>query len=140
MEVTAFAAAHLGGVLRLCEHEGWDTLCADPDRTLQAFSAAGAVSLVALRAGEVVGFAQALSDGAIQAYLARLLVAESHRRQGVAQRLVREIFVRSGAQRVDLLAQQGSDAFYRSFPHRGPWRGYRIDGLDRAEAQRRERG
>jgi ribosomal protein S18 acetylase RimI-like enzyme len=133
-EVALFGPQHLEEILRLCEQEGWETLCAEPGRTLRALSADGVVTLVAIRAGEVVGFAQALSDGEIQAYLSRLLVAASKRRQGIGERLLREVFLRSGAQRVDLLAAEGSEAFYASFPHGGPWPGYRIH--DRAEGMR----
>jgi predicted N-acetyltransferase YhbS len=84
------------------------------------------VTLVALDDDEeVVGFAQTLTDGAVQAYLARLIVAEDARRCGVGRLLVARSLAASGALRADLLAAEGSEDFYRSFPHRqGP--GFRI--------------
>lgn len=117
---------HLDEVMRLCELEGWTTLTDDPARALRAFTAPGTVTLVALADdGEVAGFAQMLSDGAVQAFLSRLLVAPGRRRSGVGRLLVERALTASGALRADLLAADGSEEFYRSFPHRqGP--GYRI--------------
>jgi predicted N-acetyltransferase YhbS len=66
-----------------------------------------------------------LTDGEIQAYLCGLAVATKARREGVGKRLVKEAFVRSGAQRIDLLATDASEEFYGSFEHR-TMPGYRI--------------
>ncbi|HEY5195663.1 MAG TPA: GNAT family N-acetyltransferase [Solirubrobacteraceae bacterium] len=116
----------MDGVLRLCEDEGWTTLCVDPARSARALSGPGVLTLVASDAGEVVGFAQALTDGAIQAYLCVLVVAAARRHEGIGRQLVSEVLARSGAKRLDLLATNGSERFYASFPHRvSP--GYRLD-------------
>ena len=48
-----------------------------------------------------------------------------HRRQGIANALVAAIFATSGASRLDLLAEPGSEVFYESWPHRD-FRGFRI--------------
>ncbi len=125
MEVVAFAPEHLDGVLALCRSEGWPSLASDPARALRTLTAPGVVTVVALEHGGVVGFAQLLGDGGIQAYLCALAVAMPWRRRGVGSRLIGEGFSRSGALRLDLLAGPGSEAFYRSFPHR-PLPGYRI--------------
>jgi ribosomal protein S18 acetylase RimI-like enzyme len=65
-----------------------------------------------------------LTDGEIHAYLANVVVAQGLRRQGKGKRLVEEAFARSGAERVDLYAGEGGDAFYQSFEHK-PFPGYR---------------
>ena len=121
-ELVAFAAEHLPGVLRLHEAEDWPSFPEDPELAERALTAPG---VVALDEGEVVGFARLLTDGALDAYLCELVVAESARRSGVGRALVGETFSRSGARRLDLLAEDGSKGFYRSFRHR-EFPGFRI--------------
>jgi ribosomal protein S18 acetylase RimI-like enzyme len=117
--IAPFESTHLRGVLRLCEAEGWPSLPSDPARAAQTLTAPGAVTVVALRNGDVVGFAFALVDaGRIDAYLSTMAVDSTHRRQGIATALIREVFASSGASRLDLLAEPGTEAFYESLPHR----------------------
>ena len=125
LELVPFTEEHLLGVLDLCEAEGWPTLAADPRRATRALTAPGVVSVVALDEGAVVGFAYLLTDGEIDAYLAALAVSERVRRRGIGRALVDEVFARSGAQRLDLLAGEGSEDFYCSYRHR-IFPGYRI--------------
>ncbi len=125
MDLERYEPAHLEGILRLCREQGWTTLPADPHRAQAAFAAPGAVTSVAVEGGEVVGFAHALTDGHIQAFLSFLLVAEGFRRRGVGRLLVNETLARSGAQRLDLSATDDSHDFYSSFPH-DRWTAFRI--------------
>jgi hypothetical protein len=50
-----------------------------------------------------------------------------------ARRLIDEIFAPSNAQRMDLLAEPGSEPFYESRPHRR-WTGYRLYPPDVTQA------
>lgn len=125
VELAAFAEEHLSPVLELYEAEGWPSFPQDPALARRALTAPGVVGLVAVEGGEVVGFARLLTDGALEAYLCELVVAEAARHRGVGRALVEEAFARSGARRVDVLAEDGSEGFYGSFPHRG-FRGYRL--------------
>jgi ribosomal protein S18 acetylase RimI-like enzyme len=125
VDYVAFGEAHLPGVIALCEAEGWPSFPADPERALRALTAPGVVTVVAVADGEVVGFAQMLTDGEIQAYLCDLAVAAGSRGAGIGRKLVEEAFARSGAARVDLLALDESEGFYGSFEHR-TMPGYRI--------------
>ena len=114
-EVHAFAEDHLGGVLKLCEAEGWPSLPACPERALRVLSAPGVTTCVALAEGRVAGFAQLLSDGEIQSYLAQVLVSPDFRRRGMARALVLACAEKAGGSRVDLLAADTSRNFYESF-------------------------
>ncbi len=133
MEYSAFSAGHLPGVLHLCELEGWPSFPADPLMAARVLTAPGVVCVVALEDGDVAGFAQLLTDGEIQAYLALVAVTPAARRRGVGKRLVEEAFDRSGAQRLDLLSLDESKGFYRSFRNR-ELAGFRIyPGADARE-------
>lgn len=113
-----FAAAHLETILGLCETQGWPSLPADPARAQRALTAPGVTTVVAVDADEVIGFATFLSDGQIDSYLSALLVAAPRRRQGVGEALLHAGHRRTGAARVDLLADPGAEAFYARIPHR----------------------
>jgi ribosomal protein S18 acetylase RimI-like enzyme len=113
-----FAPGHLDGVLALCVAEGWPSLPADPVRALRALTAPGVTTVVALDGADVVGFAQLMSDGEIQAYLALLAVRADRRRSGLGRALVAEALRLAGGQRVDLLSDDDAAAFYERLPHR----------------------
>jgi len=125
MEYVAFSELHLPGVLRLCEAEGWPSLPDDPARAARALTGPGVITVVAIDDGDVVGFARMLTDGESQAYLCEMAVATAARGHGIGRKLIEHAFARSGAQRVDLLALEESDDFYRAFRHR-TMPGYRI--------------
>jgi len=118
--IVDFEPRHLDGILRLSTAEGWPSFAADPARALRVLTAPGVRTLVAERAGngEVVGFARALGDGELTAYLAELAVVPELRGQGIGVRLVEVTLARCGAIRLDLLAEPESEGFYRRLPHR----------------------
>ncbi len=126
VKVARFEVSHLGAVLALCEAEGWPSLPADPRRAERILTASDASTLVVLDDGEVIGFASAMIDaGALDGYLSLLVVTVDRRREGVGELLIRELFAVSGVERLDLLAEPGSETFYDSFPHRR-MAGYRL--------------
>ena len=99
---------------------------ADPDRALGILGGERALTTVALDGDSVVGFAFALVDGgALDAYLSMMAVQANRRREGIARLLLGELFRLSGVQRIDLLAETGSEPFYESLPH-FTFQGYRI--------------
>jgi len=114
-EVRPFEPGHLEGVLRLCAAEAWDSFLGAPERALRALQAPGVTTVVALEGEEVVGFAEMLSDGEVQAYLALLAVDRAHRRKGIGRSLVEAAFAAAGGERVDLLSEEDAEGFYRAF-------------------------
>jgi GNAT superfamily N-acetyltransferase len=111
--------------MRLTSVEGWPTLAADRDRAVRVLGAPGAVTVVALDGDLVVGFGRALCDGEWIACLVDFVVDADHRRRGIGRGVIDEIFRLSKAERMDLLAEPGSEPFYESRPHRR-WTGYRL--------------
>jgi ribosomal protein S18 acetylase RimI-like enzyme len=119
------ARRHLAGVMRLCRVERWPSYLASAERTWRALTAPGSCTVVAVEDSEVVGFAQLLSDGLIQAHLTLIAVARAHRRRGIGRRLLEEGLARAGGLRVDLVSTEGAHGFYRAFEHRR-FPGFRI--------------
>jgi ribosomal protein S18 acetylase RimI-like enzyme len=107
---------HLLSVVELCKRLSWPSY-SDPMRASRALSAPGSITRIARSGATVVGLAHLLTDGVIQAHLSLIGVHPELRRQGIVQQLVRLAFAASGAQWLDLVAEEGSERFYRSFAH-----------------------
>ena len=116
VEYESFGPLHLDGVVGLCGELDWPSYT-DPSIASVALSAPGAVTWVAVSAGEVIGLAQLLTNGRVHAHLSLVGVLPGRRRQGVARELVTRAFRAGGGKWLDLCAEPGSEPFYRSFLH-----------------------
>jgi ribosomal protein S18 acetylase RimI-like enzyme len=121
-EVRRFQPDDVEGVIELCAAEGWPSFPEDPARALRALTAPGVTTVVADEAGRVVGFAQLLSDGEIQAHLSLIAVHPDARRHGLARQLLRLALAEAGGIRIDLITDTAPE-FYAALPHR------RLDGF-----------
>jgi ribosomal protein S18 acetylase RimI-like enzyme len=117
VEIVPFGAEHLDGVLVLCVAEGWPSLPEDPARALRLLTAPGVTTVLAVEQDEVVGFAELMSDGALQGFLTSIAVDARFRRRGIGRALVEASLRLAGATRVDLLSEDASVGFYEAFPH-----------------------
>jgi GNAT superfamily N-acetyltransferase len=124
MEVVGYEGWHLDGIVALCRDEGWPSLAEDPERAHRVLTAPGVTAVVALDRRTVLGFAYLQSDGEIQAHLSTIVVAESHRRTGVARALLQGGIERAGGIRIDLITDT-AEPFYESLGHKR-MSGYRI--------------
>jgi GNAT superfamily N-acetyltransferase len=124
MDVRRFQPEDLSGVIAVCVAEGWPSFPENPARAGRALTAPGVTTVVATEAGEIIGFAQLLSDGEIQAYLALMAVTPAHRRKGIAGQMLDLALTEAGGLRIDLLTDS-ADAFYVALRHRR-LNGYRI--------------
>lgn len=116
-KVRPFESGDLDGVVALCAAEAWPSFPQDPSRALRALTAPGVTTVVAVDGAEVVGFAQLLSDGEIQAHLSLIAVAASHRRRGIALAMLKLALERAGGSRIDLITDTAPE-FYAALPHR----------------------
>jgi ribosomal protein S18 acetylase RimI-like enzyme len=112
-----FQPGDLDGVVELCAAEGWPSFPEDPARALRALTAPGVTTVVADEAGRIVGFAQLLSDGEIQAHLSLIAVHPEARRQGLAREMLRFALALAGGTRIDLITDTAPQ-FYAALPHR----------------------
>jgi ribosomal protein S18 acetylase RimI-like enzyme len=117
-EIRPFSPADLDEVLALCAAERWNSWTADRERAGRRLTAPGVTTMVAADAAGVIGFAQMLSDGEVQAYLAVVVVDRERRRRGIARALIVEAAKRAGVGRVDLLSEEEAQTFYERFAHR----------------------
>jgi ribosomal protein S18 acetylase RimI-like enzyme len=124
VEYREYAEGDLPEIIALCVAEGWPSYPEDPARAHRALTAPSATAVVAVDDDRIVGFAHMLSDGEIQAFLSNIAVASTHRRRGIARRLIAEALDRAGGLRVDLITE-AADAFYESLQHKRS-SGYRI--------------
>ena len=100
MEILRLLPEHLDGVLALCVAENWPSLPEDPARAMRILTAPGVTTVVAVNEGEVVGFAQLLSDGELQSFLASIAVD--------ARFVVVVSAARSSRRRCDSAVERGS--------------------------------
>ena len=124
MEIVAYEPRHLDPILALCKAEGWMTFAGNRDRAARAMSEPGVTALVAVDDGRadrreerVLGFSQAVGDGAFGGYLCMLLVAKDARGRGIGKALVERTLVESGVLRLDLLSSEDAMSLYERFPH-----------------------
>ncbi len=88
MQIRAIQPSEIEPARRLLAATGWAKRVADAAQ-FQLLVARSQRALVAVDNGEVIGFARALCDEISNGYLAMLVVAQSHRRRGIGQALVK---------------------------------------------------
>jgi ribosomal protein S18 acetylase RimI-like enzyme len=129
VRIATYEPEHLDQILALCKAEDWTTFAGSRDRAARAMGNPGVTALVAIdddREGDesepdaeerVLGFSQAVGDGAFGGYLCMLLVAEDSRGRGIGKALIERTLVESGVLRLDLLSSEGAMSLYERFPH-----------------------
>ena len=138
MRIVTYEPEHLDQILALCKAEGWTTFAGSRERAARAMSNPGVTALVAIEdevdsdderepatRERVLGFSQAVGDGAFGGYLCMLLVAEEARGRGIGKALVERTLVESGVLRLDLLSSENAMSLYERFPH-NRFPGFRI--------------
>ena len=90
MQIRAIQPSEIEAARRLLAANGWAKRVADAEQ-FRMLVARSQRALVAVDNGEVIGFARALCDETSNGYLAMLVVAQSHRRRGIGQALVKTV-------------------------------------------------
>ena len=90
MQIRAIQPTEIEPARRLLAANGWEKRVADAAQ-FQLLVSRSQRALVAVDNGEVIGFARALCDDISNGYLAMLVVAQSHRRRGIGQALVKAV-------------------------------------------------
>jgi len=90
VQIRAIQPTEIEPARRLLAANGWEKRVADAAQ-FQLLVSRSQRALVAVDNGEVIGFARALCDDISNGYLAMLVVAQSHRRRGIGQALVKAV-------------------------------------------------
>lgn len=88
MEIRPIQPHEIEAARQLLMANDWGPRVQDPDVFAELLSRSQ-IALVAVEAGEVVGFLRAISDGLFNGYLSMVVVAASHRGRGIGTQLVR---------------------------------------------------
>ena len=124
MDYRRYQPKDLDQIVAVCAAEGWPSFPENRARAGRALTPPGVTTVVAALDGRITGFAQLLSDGEIQAYLALIAVIPDHRRKGVAGQLLDLALREAGGLRIDLVTDAAGE-FYAALRHRRLG-GYRI--------------
>ncbi|GHO86642.1 GNAT family N-acetyltransferase [Dictyobacter formicarum] len=115
--IRAWAEEDFPAIQRLSQAEGWTSPSQRSADSLRAWQNSWP-ALVALKNDAVVGFVRALTDGAITMYIADLLVDVHTRNAGIGRTLLETCHQLYPTTRLDLLAADGSRAFYEACGYR----------------------
>jgi ribosomal protein S18 acetylase RimI-like enzyme len=117
VDIRPFEDVDAEPISRLSRTVQWPSLT-DPAVVHQVCTAPGSSAYVAITDGGLVGWAQALGDGVLQAHLGFLAVHPDFRRRGIARLLVVATFQATGAKRLDLITDPSAEPFYSGFTHK----------------------
>lgn len=90
MDIRPFQPADAADIHRLLAANGWQHRIASEQHLLELVAASQRV-IVAVKDGQHIGFARAITDGLSNGYLSMVVVAEACRGQGVGTQMVQRV-------------------------------------------------
>lgn len=123
IHIRTFMEHDFDDVQQLNKQEGWNGLVQRDQETLYSWLNSEP-AVVAIANGELVGYLRGLTDGTLTLYVCELLVKESYRNRGVAERLIQTAHECYPSTRVEMLATKDSEGYYTSNGYR-PFYGFR---------------
>lgn len=94
------------------------------EKVAAMLEAPASIYLVLEEAGELVGFARYITDDVETTFIGEIIVAKSHRRQGLGRHLIEEIEARLPATRIELVSEE--DGFYKALGFSFVGNGFRL--------------
>jgi GNAT superfamily N-acetyltransferase len=113
IEIRAWSEGDFPAIQRLSSAEGWTSPTLRSDDSLLAWQHSWP-ALVAVEGEMIVGFVRGLTDGAITMYIAAMAVDVQLRGRGIGRALLEVCHTLYPTTRLDLLATDDGNAFYRT--------------------------
>jgi len=107
----------------LNEAEGWSQLVRQHELTKQAWRQSN-VAYVVESEGQVIAYLRGLTDTTVSLYVCELLIAASHRRLRIGERLLSHVHALYPETRLEMLASASSHTYYEKMNFR-PFYGFR---------------
>ncbi|WP_215189305.1 GNAT family N-acetyltransferase [Exiguobacterium sp. s6] len=123
MVIRPYEEADFEQIQALNEAEGWSQLVRQHDLTKQAWRQSN-VAYVVESEGQVIAYLRGLTDTTVSLYVCELLIAASHRRLGIGERLLSHVHALYPETRLEMLASASSHTYYEKLNFR-PFYGYR---------------
>lgn len=123
MNIRPYEERDFDQIQALNEAEGWSQLVRQHELTKQAWRQSN-VAYVVESEGQVIAYLRGLTDTTVSLYACELLIAPSHRRLGIGERLLSHVHALYPETRLEMLASASSHTYYEKLNFR-PFYGYR---------------
>lgn len=123
MNIRPYEERDFEQIQALNETEGWSQLVRQHELTKQAWRQSN-VAYVVESEGQVIAYLRGLTDTTVSLYVCELLIAASHRRLGIGERLLSHVHSLYPETRLEMLASASSHTYYEKLNFR-PFYGYR---------------
>lgn len=124
MNIRPYEERDFDQIQALNETEGWHQLVRQHDLTKQAWRQSNVAYVVESESGQVIAYLRGLTDTAVSLYVCELLIAASHRRLGIGERLLSHVHALYPETRLEMLASASSHTYYEKLNFR-PFYGFR---------------
>jgi predicted N-acetyltransferase YhbS len=124
MVIRPYEEADFEQIQALNEAEGWSQLVRQHELTQQAWRQSNVAYVFESEAGHVIAYLRGLTDTTVSLYVCELLIAASHRRLGIGERLLSHVHALYPETRLEMLASASSHTYYEKLNFR-PFYGYR---------------
>ncbi|WP_214788040.1 GNAT family N-acetyltransferase [Exiguobacterium sp. s21] len=123
MNIRPYEERDFEQIQALNETEGWSQLVRQHELTKQAWRQSN-VAYVVESEGQAIAYLRGLTDTTVSLYVCELLIATSHRRLGIGERLLSHVHALYPETRLEMLASASSHTYYEKLNFR-PFYGYR---------------
>ncbi|WP_214759143.1 GNAT family N-acetyltransferase [Exiguobacterium sp. s146] len=124
MNIRPYEERDFEQIQALNEAEGWHQLIRQDELTRKAWRQSNVAYVVESDTGQVVAYVRGLTDTTVSLYVCELLIAASHRRLGIGERLLSHVHALYPETRLEMLASASSHTYYEKLNFR-PFYGFR---------------